>query len=470
VSAIGSPTYNLAKYLAGILTPHVGRCEHHIKNSKDFVEILSDIRLQETDLLVSLDVVSLFTRVPLEDTLRLLAEKFDEYTVQLFHHVLTTTYFQYHGEFYEQSDGVAMGSPLSPAIANLFMEDFEERALSSAPLKPTLFLRYVDDTFVVWPHGRSSLDHFLDHMNHQHSSIKFTMEVEENNRLPFLDVSVYRRTDGTLGHKVYRKPTHTDLYLNGRSHHHPSQRMAVMTSLIHRAVSISDEDSLAPELKHLKKTFLRNGYDERQISKALKRTFSNLDTKKEGAESREEPIAKACLPYVSSVSGKVARILKRFNIQAIHKPPQKIRDMLVKAKDPVGLKTPGVYQVPCGCGKVYIGETGRTIETRLKEHKRHLRLGQPEKSAIAEHWTECKNSVQFVDTKMLCRSNGFWDRLVKESIEIRLADNTLNRDFGYTLSNTWKPVLKTIKKKRRNHHQHDSQSERAVDGGQSRVT
>ncbi|XP_046394714.1 uncharacterized protein LOC124162253 [Ischnura elegans] len=102
----------------------------------------SNIRKEERDAIRAL-------RANRNDTLRLLAEKFDADMVQLFHHVLTSTYFQYHGEFYEQSDGVAMGSHLSPAIANFFVEDFEEKALSSAPLKPLLFLQYVDDTFVT---------------------------------------------------------------------------------------------------------------------------------------------------------------------------------------------------------------------------------------------------------------------------------------------------------------------------------
>ena len=81
VSAIGSPTYNLAKYLTGILSPYVGLCAHHIKNSSEFVQTLSGIQLENTDLLVSLDVVSLFTRVPLADTLRLLESKFDGETI-----------------------------------------------------------------------------------------------------------------------------------------------------------------------------------------------------------------------------------------------------------------------------------------------------------------------------------------------------------------------------------------------------
>jgi hypothetical protein len=111
VNCIGSPTYALAKYLTGLLGPLVGESDHHIRKSEAFVKKLQAIKLQETDILVSFDVVSLFTRVPLEDTIQLLTAKFSKQTVDLFRHVLTTTYFLYDGSFYDQKDGVAMGSP-----------------------------------------------------------------------------------------------------------------------------------------------------------------------------------------------------------------------------------------------------------------------------------------------------------------------------------------------------------------------
>ncbi|XP_046401609.1 uncharacterized protein LOC124167669 [Ischnura elegans] len=178
---------------------------------------------------------------------------------------------------------------------------------------------------------------------------------------------------------------------------------------------------------------------------ALQRTFNPKVPK-----TIEEPVARACLPYVSSVSGKISRILRRFNIASIHLPPPKLRDYLVRAKDPVGLKTPGVYRVPCECGEAHIGETGRTIETRLKEHKRHLRLGQPEKSAIAERSIQHDHVIQFDDAEILMRSTKYWDRVVKEAIEIRLDHKNFNRDAGYTISNTWKPVLSALKSQRIN--------------------
>ncbi|XP_046387273.1 uncharacterized protein LOC124156657 [Ischnura elegans] len=128
VSAIGSPTYNLARHLTNLLSPFVGQCEHHVTDSKQFVQTLKSIRLEETDILASFDVVSLFTRIPVEETTRLLETRFDRKTVELFQHVLRSTYFLCNGQFYEQTEGVPMGSPLSPAIANLFMEDFEEKA------------------------------------------------------------------------------------------------------------------------------------------------------------------------------------------------------------------------------------------------------------------------------------------------------------------------------------------------------
>jgi retron-type reverse transcriptase len=99
----------------------------------------------------SFDVVSLFTKVPITDTLELLSHHFEDDVLALFKHLLTSTYFCFKGQFYEQTYGVAMGSPLSPIIANFFMEEFEKKVIEQAAHKPTCWFRYVEDTFVICP-------------------------------------------------------------------------------------------------------------------------------------------------------------------------------------------------------------------------------------------------------------------------------------------------------------------------------
>ena len=131
-------------------------------------------------------------------------------TAHLVEICLTSTFFSFEGEFFEQTCGVAMGYPLSSVVANLFMEDFESRALSSSLFQPKLWKRFVDDTCVVWPHGKENLDLFFQHLNDQSDFVNFTMEFEVDGSLPFLDVLLSRNDDGSFSHQVFRKKTHTE--------------------------------------------------------------------------------------------------------------------------------------------------------------------------------------------------------------------------------------------------------------------
>lgn len=449
INTIGGPTYALAKFLTGQLQPLVGKCPHHISNSSEFVKILRNITVAPSDLLVSFDVVSLFTRVPVNDAMNLLQPHFQPDIINLFRHALSSTYFLYDGRFYEQTDGIAMGSPLSPAIANFYMEHFEQAALETAIHKPTHFFRYVDDTFVVWPHGKETLQEFLQHLNGINSNIQFTMEVEKNGQLPFLDILISKKTDGTLGHAVYRKKTHTDLYLYGTSHHHPSQRRGVLNTLFHRAFAISDCNNLPEELDHLKRIFLQNGYKNNEIRLALKRTASPrpaMEDEKPPDGSRRV----ACIPYMGATSGKISRILRKFDIKTIHLPPPKIKQLIRPVKDNLGLKTAGVYRIPCECGKQYIGHTGRTVEVRCKEHARNIRLFYPDKSAVAEHAINMGHRIKFGETAILARSSNFWERVVREAVEIRLEPNNMNRDSGIQLSPAWFHAIDSLRSIRAN--------------------
>ena len=231
VSAIGSPAYNLSKELARILSPLAGHTSLFVKNSTHFVEKIQDTTLDDTDRLISFDVTSLFMKVPLDEAMDAITEKLmndeslDERTTlsageicRLTNLCLRSTYFQFGDAFYEQLEGAVVGSPLSPVVANLYMEIFEERALRPATLQPKMWVRYVDDTFVIWPHGTEELNRFHDHLNDQHPAIQFTREKEAEKRIQFLD-SLMERKRSRMKTLVYRKPTNSDQYIHYSSHH-----------------------------------------------------------------------------------------------------------------------------------------------------------------------------------------------------------------------------------------------------------
>lgn len=119
------------------------------------------------------------------------------------------------------------------------MEGSEDKALEQAAYK--LQCWYVDDTFVIWPHGLDRLTEFVNHLTTSHKNIQFTMELGDNGHL---DIDTYRRPDGTLGHKVYRKPTHSNFYLHLMLHHHTAKMHAALTTLTHTAWALCDKGSL----------------------------------------------------------------------------------------------------------------------------------------------------------------------------------------------------------------------------------
>ena len=144
VSSRGSITYGVAKELAYITKPLVGQSPHHLKNIQHFVQQLQGKRLEPGEVITSFDVKALFTSVPVLPAIQMVKQRLQQdptlplrtsmsipQVTSLLEFCLTNTYFLFQGKYYEQVQGAAMGSPISPLIANIFMEGFEVKVLST---------------------------------------------------------------------------------------------------------------------------------------------------------------------------------------------------------------------------------------------------------------------------------------------------------------------------------------------------
>jgi hypothetical protein len=165
------------------------------------------------------------------------------------------------------------------------------------------------------------------------------MEIEEEGHLPFLDIDIYRKTDGSLGHKLYRKSIHTSFYLH----------QSVLASLIHRAKALSDEDSLTREPEFLTTDFKDNRYSHQQIRRAMEPATRT-------AKTNDKPTSIAYILYTQTTFGRLSRMLAKHNIKSVALLLRKIVNYFPPVKDALGLRTTCVYGIPCECGRVYIAK------------------------------------------------------------------------------------------------------------------
>ena len=209
-----------------------------------------------------------------------------EQIVTLLEFCLKNTYLIFQGKYYEQVHGTAMGSPISPLIANLFMEEFEVKALSTAPT-PCLWLRFVDDTLVI--HKAEHSTHLLQHINSQDPNIQLTVEQPGTDGfIPFLDTKATPGPNNTIHTTVYRKPTHTDQYLHWGSNHFIAAKHSMYNTLAHRAKVVSNNPAdLSKELDHLRATLQACLFPTWALNK-LQHQFEHKHNNREANSTEEQ--------------------------------------------------------------------------------------------------------------------------------------------------------------------------------------
>ncbi|CAF3120231.1 unnamed protein product [Rotaria socialis] len=294
MSAIKTVNYGLGKMLTSRLS-HLRQSQYVIKDSSDFVTKLTNTKNVDK-LMIYFDVVSLFTNVPLTFTIDYILDQL--YPVcstsclqlskskqcvdckrridfqTLLEIATSKTHFSFNNKIYVQHDGVAMGAPLAPIIADIFMAYLETTLMDELiSLGVCEWHRYVDDTF-VFINPNANVNDILSVLNGFHPSMKFTYKVEKDNELEFLEVKVIRIPERhTFETTIYRKPTFTGLSTNWNSYVPIEYKKSSITSMIDRALRIcSTYQLLSTEFNEIRKIAKLNDYPTSMVdTRALTR-------------------------------------------------------------------------------------------------------------------------------------------------------------------------------------------------------
>ncbi|XP_065175138.1 uncharacterized protein LOC135805071 [Sycon ciliatum] len=284
VSSCDSPTSNLSLIVERILNQLLMFVPAHLDSTEACIEDIKRHRqVPDGCIIASFDVVGLYSNIPIDESISAAITKLEQHKddvdmlgltvadVQLMlQYVLSNNYFEFNSKQYRQKRGIAMGNHLAPPLAILFMDALEQKALSTATVKPDLYKRYIDDCILLWRHGWKGLAALLDHFNGQHTTIKFTMEhsVNETQSVNFLDLALSVRGN-SIEWELYVKPSHSGVHLSYESCLPWSCKRAVATNQFSRAIrNSSTPEAEDRSMSIIEELLERNDYPRTEINAA----------------------------------------------------------------------------------------------------------------------------------------------------------------------------------------------------------
>ena len=409
-------------------------------STQEISTFLKDKTLPQDNELVSFDVSSLYTNVPVREAIHHCADLlFGQLSIEgvskcafieLAELASCDVVMSTHDGYYTQVEGLAMGSAPSPHIANGWMSKFDNQIKDES----ALYFRYMDDIIQNLPSDK--ITEKLENINNIHQNLKFTCEREVNNSIPFLDMKIFN-IQGQLSSKWYRKPTDTGLIMNFHSLAPKRYKTSVVCGMIHRIFrSCSNWQLFHESLEEAKIVLQNNQYPPSFFEPIINKTLSKLVSpqKKQDDKENENEVKPSMvfLNYRGKCSEDYARDLYRIcnDPNEILRPSvrviftiKRVKSVLPPLKEPVPkmLRSGTVYQITCSrCKTCYVGQTARHLQTRFREHQNNA-------GPIKSHGLKCSKTFSEDDVTILdSTSKSEQYLLTLEAIHIRSIKPEIN--------------------------------------------
>jgi hypothetical protein len=302
-------------------------------------------------------------------------------TLNLVRIILQQNYFQYKDSFYKPKTGIAMGSPLSGIVAEIFLQHWEGQLLKHAMENKSIlyYTRYVDNIFIIYNQEKISPLLIQEQFDSQHKAIHFTATEENNNQIAYLDLNIANR-QGHIEIDIFRKPTTTDTTINSASCHLGEHKMATFKNWLHRMYRLPlSKENREKELNTIIGIVENNGYNGQQIIKLDNTVKAKKPLNKDSKEGKKW----VTFTYTGNYIHSITKLFKHKEVKIAYKTGNTVSDILKDTYITSKFDQAGIYKLMCmDCNKVYIGQTGRTLRTRYKEHIRSIKYNKEDSGYI----------------------------------------------------------------------------------------
>ena len=480
VADCGTESRRVSDYIDYFLKPLANKHASYIKDTYDFINKIQGQKIDNNCLLVTGDITALYTNMNIDRTLTVTEHALtnnpdptrpDRELMELLELTMKNNDFTFNKEIFLQIFGTAMGKPYAPSLANIYLIDFDDKAMNNFRIKPKFYFRFLDDIFFIWTGTRAELAEYEIYLNTLIPDIKIGLNISDS-EVNFLDTTVFKHSQNdicTLQTKVYFKETDTHQLLHTTSFHPPHTTRGVLKSQVLRFKRLSsfktDYDQTCFTLFNSLK---KRGYNKRLLRK-MKSDIWHYNPREE-TNTSNKAVLPIIIPY-SPLGTHIVREWKRriskhdtfseYKIIAAYTKHKNLTQLLSNnripkanriiqsigafkcnsprcqtcqhlamtkyfssaytrrnytIKDTLDCKSRNiVYLINCKkCKKQYVGETSRQLADRLSNHKSDIKLKKD--TPIALHFNEKEHTIHHLSITPIeqIRTNKRYTRLERE--------------------------------------------------------